>query len=412
MASRIYTGVSNKAKKVKSIYIGVDGKARSVKAVYIGVNGKARLCWKRPGIYKYKNNTIGLGLYRENMAGAVCDYSGYAVFGGGEAAKSDETYTSYSAIVQTCDIDLTIQEIASLSTKREYLSATTAGAAELGRSFVIFAGGAAWTSSAGSGTDAVDGYDSGVTKTSLSGLSSKKCSIGACTTANHKYAVFAGGGLLYGNASSTVDIYDRNGNRSTATNLSTASYDVKATTVGNYILFAGGKNTGNSSGYSTLTTVNAYNNSLTRTTVSSLSVGRYTHAATRAGNYALFAGGYSGKKYSTTLNTVDAYDSSLTRISAPNLTKAVAYVQSCTLDDYALIGSGMAANPSGGGVGTKIMQAYDSTLTKTNVPDMMEYRDEGGIGVELGNYAIFVSGTSMKSSDPNAIFDMYYNYIG
>ncbi len=411
MASRIYTGVSSKAKKVKSIYIGVDGKARSVKAVYIGVNGKARLCWKRPGIYKYKNNTIGLGLYRKNMAGAVCDFSGYAVFGGGSATKSDESSESYSAMVQMCNTDLTIQELTALSIKREYLSATTAGAGKWGRSFVIFAGGAAWTG-VGDGTDAVDGYDSGYTKTSFSGLSSKKCCIGACTTANHRYAVFAGGGLLYGNASSTADIYDSNGNRSTGTSLSTASYDVKATTVGDYILFAGGKNTGKSSGYSTLTTVNAYNNSLTRTTVSSLSVGRYTHAATRAGNYALFAGGYSGKKYSTTLNTVDAYDSSLTRISAPNLTKAVAYVQSCTLDDYALIGSGLAANPSGGGVGTVTMQAYDSTLTKTNIPDMMKYRDEEGIGVELGDYAMFVSGTSMKSSDPNTIFDMYYNYIG
>ena len=411
MATRIYTGVGGKARKVKSIYVGVNGKARSVKAVYVGVNGKARLCWRRPGIYKYKDNTINLGLYRENMAGTACDYPGYAIFGGGKAAKSDETFTSYSDIVQICNSDLTIQEITPLGTKREYLSATTVGAAELSRSIALFAGGAASTSTAGNGTDVVDGYDSEYTKTYISGLHSKRCSIGSCATPNHKYAVFAGGGLLYGKSSPAVDIYDYNGSRSTGTSLSVNSYDVKGTTVGEYILFAGGKTSGNSSSYSALSTINVYNNSLTRTTITSLSVRRYAHAATKAGNYALFAGGYTGTSYDTASNTVDAYNSSLTRISAPNLTKSVVHVQSCTLDDYALIGSGLASS-NGGGIYTKTMQAYDSTLTKTNVPDMMHSRGKGGIGVELGNYAMFVSGDSSKSSDPNTFFDMYYNCIG
>ena len=47
MATRIYTGVDGKARKVKQIYVGVDGKSRSVKKVYVGVNGKARLCWTK-----------------------------------------------------------------------------------------------------------------------------------------------------------------------------------------------------------------------------------------------------------------------------------------------------------------------------------------------------------------------------
>lgn len=46
MAKGIYTGVDNKARKVKKVYIGVDNVARKVKKVYIGdSSGKARLAW-------------------------------------------------------------------------------------------------------------------------------------------------------------------------------------------------------------------------------------------------------------------------------------------------------------------------------------------------------------------------------
>ena len=46
MSKGSYIGVSDKARKVKSIYVGVDGKARKIKKAYIGdANGKARLCW-------------------------------------------------------------------------------------------------------------------------------------------------------------------------------------------------------------------------------------------------------------------------------------------------------------------------------------------------------------------------------
>lgn len=43
MSKAIYTGISNKARKVPKLYVGVDGKARKVKKGYVGVNGVARL---------------------------------------------------------------------------------------------------------------------------------------------------------------------------------------------------------------------------------------------------------------------------------------------------------------------------------------------------------------------------------
>lgn len=43
MAKAIYTGIGDKARKVKNLYIGIGDKARKVKKAYIGVNGVAKL---------------------------------------------------------------------------------------------------------------------------------------------------------------------------------------------------------------------------------------------------------------------------------------------------------------------------------------------------------------------------------
>ena len=49
MAKNGYIGISDKARKVKSIYIGVNGVARKVKKAYIGVNGVAQE-WYSSGV--------------------------------------------------------------------------------------------------------------------------------------------------------------------------------------------------------------------------------------------------------------------------------------------------------------------------------------------------------------------------
>ena len=81
--------------------------------------------------------------------------------------------------------------------------------------------------------------------------------------------------------------------------LSEARSRLAATTVGNYALFGGGYTS-----YSALTdSVDAYDNTLTRSTPTGLSLARSELAATTVGNYALFGGGYA-KGY---IDTVDAY---------------------------------------------------------------------------------------------------------
>ena len=93
----------------------------------------------------------------------------------------------------------------------------------------------------------------------------------------------------------------------TITGLSEAKMELAATTVGGYALFGGG-------GYYVTETamyssVDAYNETLTKTTATSLSEARGYLAATTVGNYALFGGGASDHTSSsyTVSNTVDAY---------------------------------------------------------------------------------------------------------
>jgi len=45
MAKKVYIGVNDLSKKVKSLYVGVDGLAKKVKKMYIGVDGLAKECY-------------------------------------------------------------------------------------------------------------------------------------------------------------------------------------------------------------------------------------------------------------------------------------------------------------------------------------------------------------------------------
>lgn len=118
------------------------------------------------------------------------------------------------------------------------------------------------------------------------------------------YALFGGGESGYDDdCSEIVNTYNIDLVKSTATKLST-TYGrryLAATAMSNRALFGGGRS------YSeTVSTVDAYNTSLTRSIPTALSVTRQDLAATSVGDYALFGGGrnLSGLYF---MNTVDAY---------------------------------------------------------------------------------------------------------
>jgi len=88
-------------------------------------------------------------------------------------------------------------------------------------------------------------------------------------------------------------VYDNALTHSTATKLSVARSSLAATTVGDYALFGGGASSA----------VDVYDKSLTHSTATDLSAARTRLAATTVDKYALFGGGYNSRTYST----VDVY---------------------------------------------------------------------------------------------------------
>ena len=182
---------------------------------------------------------------------------------------------------------------------------------------------------------------------------------------------------------------------SVPTPLSEARIALAATEVGDYALFGGGEV--NNSPYHS-STVDAYNESLTRTTPTSLSEGRNALAATTVGDYALFGGGHSG---SALTNVVDAYNLSLTRSTPTSLSEARRALAATTVGNYALFGGGW----SGFGY-SQTIDAYNSNLVRSTPTSLSEGRqDLASTSVEGydANYALFGGGRHNSTGD-------YYSY--
>ena len=219
-------------------------------------------------------------------------FNGYALFAGG-LAKSSQRYSTIDAY----NTSLTRTNPVTLSSSRASNGATSVG------NYAIFAGGI--TSSYTSGTVAtVDAINTSFTRTTIADLSDRKQWMGATSVGN--YAIFAGGDAYASTGSyytNKVDAYDTSLTKTSASELSSACVRIGATSLGGYALFAGGVYYDDYDYFDGLfyATVDAYDESLTKTVQNNLSVARYGAMATTVGDYALFAGGYNGA-------SVDAVD--------------------------------------------------------------------------------------------------------
>lgn len=166
-----------------------------------------------------------------------------------------------------------------------------------------------------------------------------------------------------------------------------ARYDMAGTTVGNYALIAGG-NTAN-------TNVGAYNDKLTYSAPTSLSVGRRSFDATTVGNYAIFAGGFQ--------STVDTYNTSLTRGSATQLNGSCHALAATTVGNYALFAGGQPA----AGVPQAVVCAYNASLTKSNPTQLSQGRAYLS-ATTVGDYALITGGENSNSTpNPLTTVDAY-----
>ena len=312
-------------------------------------------------------------------AGGSSPIGGYALFGGGYG-------NGYSAAVDVYDSSLTTRTSVELSEARSGLAATAlapTGGSNPQSGHALFGGG-----DDDARSSAVDAYDAGLTRTTLTPLSQARSELAATTVApaggsdpQSEHALFAGGSIGVNVGSAVVDVYDSRLTKTTTPSpLSEARSELAATTLAptggsdpqsGYALFAGGWGDGVA-----FAAVDAYDSRLTKTTAPPLTERQHNLAATTlvpavGPGYALFGGGYNGDVYS---EAVEVYDSRLTKTTALPLSQAREDLVATTLavtggPVYALFGGGY-----NNGDASAVVDAYESRLTKTTLTPLTEGR--------------------------------------
>lgn len=360
------------ARRVRRQYVGVEGKARKVRKGYVGVNGKARLFFLNGSeLFPVKKQISPLTVAKSQHAAA--SVGKYAVFAGGMMMRNN--VSDYLATTDAYDSSLTHTNPQSLGKGRRWLAATNVGG-----KYAVFGGGGE-----SSKTAYTDAYDASLTKASISNLSGDGRYRLAATGVG-KYGLFGGGYYMWfgDKYQSTVDAYDDALTRTTAASLSSAKDNVSAASTRSYAFFAGGRGT---------TAVDAYNANLTRTSAAPLQSGKTLAAAAGiAGDYVFFAGGTS-----TTASTqVEVYDDHLTRVAALTLPQG-SWSQGAA-------GAGELAVIAGGYIGTDkctdAVYTVDSSLTLAASPLKLSVARGEVKGAIAGDYIVFAGGAGMEMFDP------------
>lgn len=371
MAKKCYIGVGDVARKVNKGYVGVDSVARKIKKAYIGVGNVARPFWSG-GTPTYYGTITSLS--KEKYSLAATTVGDYAIFGGGQLSGSKQ----YTNTVDAYNVTLTKSELTALELSSSDLAATAVG------NYALFAGG----HRKGAINDDVTSYNTSLTRTLATSLTIERWDLAATTVGN--YALFGGG--FTDNSSyitqydtsytNTVEAYNSSLTQTIPIALTYGVMAPAATTVGNYALFGGGHSSSSALGVSDF--VQSYDASLTRNFLSQgLSLYVEELAATTVGNYALFGGGASYTGYS---NAVDAFNTSLTKTTVAALPLVAISPSATTLGDYAMF--------IGGYTGASYIAdatTYDSSLTQRAVSGITTGRYRAA-ATTVGNYALFAGG--------------------
>lgn len=379
------------ARKVKKLYCGVDGVARKVKRAYVGVGGVARLWWSG-GELGYYGTATPLSIARWQLAATTV--GDYALFAGGRYGTVSGL-ESLTAVTDAYNKSLTRITAPSLATAKHEHSAATTG------NYAIFAGG----DIGANGNERVktlDAYDASLTRVTATSLRGRKCYIAATRLGN--YAIFAGGvkevsdedsATMYSPYSLYADAYDTSLTRTSLTNLKQRKGYLSATTVGDYAIIGPGRVNS-----STLTnSVDAFNSSLTRSDPTAMTNAVENYAATTVGDYALFGGGGT----SGAISTVTTYDTSLTRGLATDLSTGKYWHEAVTVGDYALFGPGVYGTSLGHT--NNVVDAYDKSLTRS-IPTNTSITRRNYAAASIGDYALFAGGNLSNKSPQDAV-DVY-----
>lgn len=436
------------AKAVKKMYIGIGGVARKVKKVYMGVNGVAKMIYQAC-VHTYNSVVTQPTCIAQGYTTHTCTQCGDSHIDSYTAPNDNHAYVmlTNSEECSRCGFVKRRFGVASagqatnLSSQRSGMSTTTVG------NYALFGGGANNRASTPTAVDTVDAYDSSLTKSTPTALSQARYSIGATTVGSYAlfgggyassfvktvdayntsltrstptqllrarrdiaatsvggYALFGGGYMI--TVAPDVDVYNASLTHSLASDFSQARFESGATTIGNYALFAGGRHSSGSGSQYYTATGDAYNSSLTRSSLTGLSYARSPIAAS-VGGYALFAG---GSNYDTRYATVDVYNTSLTRSLATELKYKPSQFAATTVGNYALFGGGIGYTNDGTYARFGNIDMYNASLTKQDTLALSDAKYDLS-ATSVGRYALFGGGrTGSTSSALLATVDAYINY--
>lgn len=166
--------------------------------------------------------------------------------------------------------------------------------------------------------------------------------------------------------------------------LSVARRDAAGASIGNYALAIGGRESETVS-----SAVDAYSSSLVHSTRTSLSVGRTDFDSASVGNYALAMGGRTADGGYTA--SVEAYNTSLSRSTVPDeLSSARMYLSGASVGNYALA--------MGGWANIRTVDAYNTSLVHSN-PESLSVGRYFPAGASVGNYALAMGGSGLETAN-------------
>lgn len=325
------------------------------------------------GKKKLKYRGTASSLAGPHWFGAAASVGSYAIFAGGSDGDS-----ILVAKAEAYSRSLTRTDITDLTFARRGVAATSVG------SYAIFAGGSNLNSTLYLG--AVDVYNSSLVRTSATTLSNGRSDIAATTVGD--YALFSGGSV-YGQ---DVDAYNSSLTHTKASSMSISRIAHSAATIGEYAIFAGSVSSA---------TVDVYNASLTRTTAEPIAHVKIYMGSASTSSHALFAGGNAqGDQVVSTINSIDAYDSSLSHTTL-KLSDKREQCAGASLNEYAIFAGGVDYQ-----IGSMIAsaEAVDTALTRMYIDSLSEARSFA-LTSTIGNYAIF--GGGLANSGVSLNVDVY-----
>lgn len=357
MAKGIRLGVGG-IKTSKKVWVGVNGVARKVKKIFGGVSNFARLMYSA-GITKISVSPLGTARV------GVCPTanSDYAIMSGGAVTN---VYNSY--------LDAYDTSLVRTSPNNGHNARTSEGVATPNYAFVF---GGHFSSG---GTKSVYVFNTNLIRQAISDMSgARQYPVGVY---HGEYALIAGGGYASVEAFNVTTLVKH----SQSFGGSAGIYDSAFATVGNYAIYAGGKNGSEQIVQYTLTLTKE----LAFASAILLSVPRFRFGSASVGSYALFAGGQNN---SGLLDSVDAFNSDLVRTSAPALSQKKGFSEGISLDGVALfVGGWLFDSP----YASNVVETYDENLVRTTIENLGVTNREP-VGISFNNYALILQDYSYNS---------------